>query len=117
MTKNTLTLVNVDTASSPGGGHELVLQGLKDPQKFKSDVWAMKRGEIVQGAIEVPGDDMAMDRGMEMQKPEQPVKSSFFGGGGSKVQANESETVSLIAESNTLLREQNAILQKILMKK
>ncbi len=38
----------MDTASSGGGGdagptHELALAGLKEPQKFKQLVWAMKR--------------------------------------------------------------------------
>lgn len=60
--KNTLTTVNIDTASSggagtpenPGGFHELVLVGLKDPHAFKRAVWAMKRGEPTDGGISVP---------------------------------------------------------------
>ena len=54
----TLTVVHVDTASSgfvanPNGApveqHELTLRGLVDPELFKTDVWAMKRGEPVDG--------------------------------------------------------------------
>jgi hypothetical protein len=38
--QNTLTVVNIDTASGSrggegGGGHELTLSGLKDPHAFK----------------------------------------------------------------------------------
>lgn len=43
---NVLTHVNIDTASSSAKEHELVISGLKDPQGFKSLVWAMKRGEV-----------------------------------------------------------------------
>jgi hypothetical protein len=48
----TLHIVQVDTASGSGkmeGGHELSLKGLVDPFSFKRDVWAMKRGEPVDG--------------------------------------------------------------------
>lgn len=54
----TLTVVHVDTASSgfvagPNGPpvekHELEIRGVKDPDLFKRDVWAMKRGEPVDG--------------------------------------------------------------------
>jgi len=120
MVKNTLTSVNVDTASS-GGGHELSLSGLKDPHKFKADVWAMKRGEVVQGSIEAPSPNLGMDRGFatntsQAEVPTQSTLSSYFGSKGSKVPATDSETASLISESNQLLSEQNAILTKILAK-
>ena len=53
---NVLTKVNVDTASSgnvnPQTGkmmHELQIEGLCDAHQFKRDVWAMKRGEVVDG--------------------------------------------------------------------
>lgn len=54
----TLKVVHVDTASSgivatgngaPQQQHELTLRGLLDPDGFKNDVWAMKRGEPVDG--------------------------------------------------------------------
>jgi len=59
--KNILTTINVDTASSggpatpdqPSGSHELSLVGLKRPLDFKKAVWAMKRGEPLEG-IAVP---------------------------------------------------------------
>lgn len=53
-----LHTVHVDTASSgsviPGDvkgdiTHELTIRGLVDPEGFKRDVWAMKRGEVVDG--------------------------------------------------------------------
>jgi len=50
--EHTLAIVQVDTASGAGkaeGGHELSLKGLIDPESFKRDVWAMKRGEAVDG--------------------------------------------------------------------
>ena len=50
--EQTLHIVQVDTASGAGktdNGHELSLKGLMDPQSFKRDVWAMKRGEPVDG--------------------------------------------------------------------
>jgi len=52
MIDNVLTVVNVDTASSGGGvqqPHELSISGLSDPHAFKQDVWAMIRGEGVDG--------------------------------------------------------------------
>lgn len=53
----TLKVVHVDTASSgiiqtdqgPKQTHELTLRGLVDAEGFKNDVWAMKRGEPVDG--------------------------------------------------------------------
>jgi len=50
--EQTLHVVQVDTASGAGkadGGHELSLKGLIDPEAFKPDVWAMKRGETIDG--------------------------------------------------------------------
>jgi len=50
LVKNTVTVVNVDTASgnrvgeAGAGLHELQIRGLVDPQAFKKLVWKMKRG-------------------------------------------------------------------------
>ncbi|KAL9181700.1 hypothetical protein ACHAXT_012043 [Thalassiosira profunda] len=72
--ENVLSVVNVDTASSGGnaeGGprHELTLAGLKEADKFKQLVWAMKRagakGQAVATAPTVAPPAMAMDRGGE----------------------------------------------------
>jgi len=118
MVKNMLTLVNVDTASGskgpgPGAGHELTLKGLVDPHQFKKDVWAMKRGEGINGSVPTapPSSGIAMDRsggvgfgGVEM---------SF---GKSAALASNSDVVPLMMEQNKLLKEQNSILQKILAK-
>jgi TAZ zinc finger len=41
--ENVLSTVNIDTASSGHGRHELQITGLKDPHAFKKLVWAMKR--------------------------------------------------------------------------
>jgi len=51
MVKNTLSVVNIDTASSGGTDeqgrkqYELSIGGLTDPNGFKRDVWAQIRGE------------------------------------------------------------------------
>ena len=50
--EQTLYIVQVDTASGGGkteSGHELSLQGLVASEEFKKDVWAMKRGEPIDG--------------------------------------------------------------------
>jgi len=50
--EETLYIVQVDTASGAGkteSGHELSLKGLFAPDQFKKDVWAMKRGETIDG--------------------------------------------------------------------
>jgi len=50
--EQTLHVVQVDTASGAGkteSGHELSLKGLFAPDQFKKDVWAMKRGETIDG--------------------------------------------------------------------
>ena len=50
LVKNTVTVVNVDTASGnrmadgKGQAHELQIRGLVDPHAFKKLVWQMKRG-------------------------------------------------------------------------
>jgi len=43
---NVLTHVHLDTASSGGGEHELVVQGLKYANDFKQAVWEMKRSDL-----------------------------------------------------------------------
>lgn len=77
---NVLSVVTVDTASSGGGGegpsHELSLAGLKEPQKFKKLVWAMKRasaqGHNNQSAPArlsfAPPAHSAMDRGFSNEE-------------------------------------------------
>jgi len=115
MVKNVLTLVNIDTASGSrgaGGGHELTIKGLKDPHKFKKDVWAMKRGEGIDGVLPSPpsvasaAPSLSMDRsGMEMN-----FQNKYA------APASNSDMVPLMVEQNKLLKEQNGILQKILNK-
>jgi len=66
--RNVLTTVNIDTASSGQGRSELKISGLKDAQRFKQLVWAMKRRYKSSGpaaALEVAsrgggGDDVAV---------------------------------------------------------
>jgi hypothetical protein len=43
--ENTLHVVGVETAN----GRALTIAGLRNPAQFKKDVWAMKRGEGIQG--------------------------------------------------------------------
>ncbi|GMH84464.1 hypothetical protein TL16_g09932 [Triparma laevis f. inornata] len=128
MVKNTLTLVNIDTASGSrgggepgqGAGHELTIKGLIDPHQFKKDVWSMKRGEGIassSGASPV-GASMEMDRsgGVQMMSAPEPVKTGFFSSK-SAAPASNSELTGLMVEQNGLLKEQNGILNKILAKK
>jgi hypothetical protein len=65
-----LSVVNVDTASSGGGGkdglprHELTLKGLRFPNEFKQAVWGMKRGQapaIEAGALAMAPQQVGMD--------------------------------------------------------
>ena len=55
---NTIFKVHIDTnTTSAEGGHELTIEGLVDPEQFKKDVWALKRGEPVEsvsGIISAP---------------------------------------------------------------
>ena len=58
--ENVLSTVNIDTASSGHGRHELQITGLKDPHAFKKLVWAMKRSRS--GVASVPAALEMMDR-------------------------------------------------------
>ena len=124
MVQNTLTTVNVDTASGdrggPGGsGHELTLQGLVDPHQFKKDVWSMKRGEGIEGStfVEPVSVSLGMDRSVDPTVEMTKAKSnSFFGGGKSAAPSANSDLAPLMVENNSLLKEQNSILKKILSK-
>ena len=98
MVKNTLTKVNIDTASSgmqvnPQNGavmntHELQLIGLKDPHGFKSMVWRMKRsGAGNVGATSAP-QQMGMSR-------------------------NNDDIVRALTSQNSILKEQNTLLLQI----
>ena len=88
--------------------------------QFKKDVWAMKRGEMIEGAItSAVTASMAIDRSgdMDLELVSKPKSSSFFGGEKSAAAASNSDLASLMVENNKLLVEQNSILQKILSKK
>jgi len=106
---NVLSYVNVDTASSPPGGHELHMAGLKDPNQFKKDVWAMKRGEPVDGI-----DSSVMGAApIEMKREAEGGgwgKGALFAGGGSGAGGGggSSEKASLLRE----LREQSAFMRQ-----
>lgn len=52
--KNVITKVVIDTASSRQPEHELVLEGLKEPEQFKKMVWDMKAGRHQGVAAGVP---------------------------------------------------------------
>jgi len=49
--KKILHIVNIDTASSSQEKHELQINGLYEPYKFKKLVWAMKRQQQQQQGI------------------------------------------------------------------
>lgn len=91
---NVLHTVHVDTASSGavtegGTRHELTIRGLVDPEGFKRDVWAMKRGEPVDG---VDGTVAPIAISMIRDTTRPPTD---------KGQTNEP----LLAEQNALLKE------------
>jgi hypothetical protein len=50
--KNVIYTVVVDTASSGGDNHELIIRGLRDPKGFKEMVWQMKRVSCLAGGCE-----------------------------------------------------------------
>lgn len=95
-----LSTVHVDTASSGATNeqgvtmHELTIRGLVDPELFKKDVWAMKRGEAVDG---VDGTVAPMAVSM--------IRDATGGGGGGKAPAVDTTTQPLLTEQNALLRE------------
>jgi hypothetical protein len=101
MVKNVISKVHVDTASSgtiamaDGNSvmtHELTLQGLVDPHSFKSKVWEMRRAVKAAGAE------------TKSSKAPSSVRMSRDVG---------AESLELIKSQNALLRDQNALLQKI----
>ena len=80
----------------------------------------MKRGEGIQGSavVDPVSVSMGMDRSAEPTVEMTKAKSSsFFGGGKSAAPAATSDLAPLMIENNSLLKEQNSILQKILSKK
>lgn len=95
---NVLFTVRVDTANGP----TLLLTGLADPYKFKSDVWAMKRGEGVEGAAEsrIPIGIVRLDEPSAQKKG----FSRFLPGRG-KQAGSEEDVVPLLLERNALLAE------------
>lgn len=96
---NTITVVNVDTASGSrvvadgqSPGHELQIRGLVDPHAFKSLVWKMKRGghgtpHASTGAAKAPVN-------VEMSR------------------TKTSELAPLLKQQNALLTEQNRVLNE-----
>ena len=102
MVQNTLTTVNVDTASGarsvPGQPgmpmHELQLVGLKDPHGFKSVVWRMKRsGGAAAAAMGAAGS---------------PAVQAM-----SRADVRAGEMVPLLKKQNDLLERQNTLLAAI----
>lgn len=113
---NILYAVNVDTASTAAGQHELSVVGLKDPYGFKDLVWRMKRGEV-----QLPADihltsgnssdaagapvSMVMNRGgVEMSQ----LTSSVAAGGAGSAKATQ-----LLESIEKRLDEQNNLLRQL----
>lgn len=103
LVKNTVTVVNVDTASGSRVGeggvsaHELQIRGLVDPQGFKRLVWKMKRG-----GHGTPHQQTA--RVQASVAPPQKVEMSRVAGGG--------ELAPLLLKQNVLLEQQNKALNE-----
>jgi len=96
--KNVLHRTNIDTAN----GRELSLVGLKDPEAFKKDVWAMKRGDGLVGVdnSSVPIATVRMGPNNE--------KSGFFGGKRGTKGGPDPATAELVQ----LMKKQNALLEE-----
>jgi hypothetical protein len=95
---NILSVVTADTAS----GREMALAGLKDPFAFKKDVWAMKRGDGLEG---VHDSIVATSMTRVEPKPKSLGESSSTSGGWFSGKGPGGEEVqSLLKEQTTLLR-------------
>jgi len=88
MVQRVLHTVNVDTASSGGGGHELTIVGLQDPHAFKETVWNMKRAG-----------------GAHLAPAQQAMSGAGAPGG--------AELAALLTRNNELLQQQVSLLQQI----
>jgi hypothetical protein len=99
LVKNVITVVNVDTASVGGGGHELQIRGLVDPHGFKKLVWQMKRSG--HGTPHSNADT-------RVTAPSQ-VQMTRVGTGNPK---SVSELAPLLLQQNRLLEKQNQVLSE-----
>lgn len=112
----------MDTASGNGGGHELVLAGLKDPHQFKKDVWSMKRGEGVDaspfstGSVEAPSALVMDDRYVEKAAYVSKTTGKPHMEGAMMSPDNQNRLLALIEEQNKILRNQTKVLKDILQK-
>lgn len=104
--ENTITVVNVDTASSGGPGqeglprHEVQIRGLVDPHAFKKLVWKMKRE-----GHGTPSQQVAAPRDINMSR-----------GGNADVSALVQPLMAqnkLLEQQNAMLNEHTALLRKI----
>jgi len=124
---NVLHVVNIDTASSGGGSHELQLVGLRDPHAFKRAVWAMKRGEVDiarTGTLgKVTGKELDQSYGKKGDYGSISAGKGYQGSAGyassSSKDISSSETVPLLKKQNELLtnirdalEENNKLLRK-----
>ena len=110
---NTLTLVNVDTASGnrDSGGHELSIKGLIASEEFKKDVWQMKRGEQVAGV-----EGVVAPNAVSMLRDGKATSGGGGGGGGggssAALEAKMDEQTALLREMLAVMKEQTALLKK-----
>ena len=100
LVKDTLHVVNVDTASGnrAGGGHELTVRGLIAPEEFKADVWKMKRGEKIAGVS-------AAVAPMAVSMVRDGVSGASGGGGGDGSLASTASLEAKIDDQTGVLRE------------
>lgn len=113
----TLKVVHVDTASSGvvqtenGLLHELTLRGLVDPDGFKNDVWAMKRGEPVDGVDgTVAPMAVSMHRGGDASAGGDGVMAAAALAGAATIAPLLEEQTSLLKELLAAQRETNELL-------
>jgi hypothetical protein len=105
---NTLTMVNVDTASGnrESGGHELSLKGLVASEEFKRDVWQMKRGEQVAGV-----EGVVAPNAVNMVR-DGKVASGGGSGSSAQLEAKMDEQTALLREMLAVMKEQATLMKK-----
>jgi hypothetical protein len=109
--KKVLSTINIDTASSGGGGeggirHELQISGLKDPYAFKKLVWAMKRLRGDAPAL-IAGSAATTAAGIAPTALEMAHRKAAEGG------SSDNDVSLLLREIRDELRSNNSLLQNM----
>lgn len=93
--ENKLHLINIDTAGSSDGRHELTITGLQNPQAFKKLIYAMKRNSAMSSAM--PASVEVLDRGLDLNN----------------IASSDGDVTSLLRNIRDELRQHNELLQTL----